>query len=243
MAGLSRLPSGARVIPARMALMQDWNVRAGESETVVSAENWLGALALALPALGMDLGAMGRLIIATDPDGTATARDPGVVWSCRSARWAPRSRPASPCPSRASRRSTPRSFASRRRRFPRRPAVAPEDETTLRPEPPAPSRTVDIHGPAREVVPRQADPLDDRLEDLFMRLGDINAAPTASDACASALSIAADLVRCDAGAVLLRTSAGNSSASAPPTAPRHGRCSTPRSPSIAASRASCGSSA
>lgn len=191
--------------------MQDWNVKAGESETVVSAENWLGALALALPALGMDLGAMGRLIIATDPDGAATARDPrsGLELSVRPVG-------AAVPPSFSMPESSFASINAPQLRVPApavppaAPAVAPEDETTLRPEPPSPSRTVEVHGPAREVVPRQVDPLDDRLEDLFMRLGDINAAPTASDACASALSIAADLVRCDAGAVLLRTSAGNS---------------------------------
>jgi hypothetical protein len=94
-------------------------------------------------------------------------------------------------------------------RVPSPPTPAAEPPPSAQPAPPAPSRTVELHGPAQEVVPRPADPLEDRLEELFMRLGDINEAASPGDACASALSIAAELVPSDAGAVLLRTRAGD----------------------------------
>jgi hypothetical protein len=191
-----------------MDLTQPWNVTAGDSETVVHADNWLGALALALPELGLDLGAMGRLIIGTEPDGTATARDPRSGLELKVRPVGAATPPDFVMPE--------SSFASINAPQLRVPAPVAEpgpppapSAPAPSPEPPPPSRTVELHGPAREVTPAVADPLEDRLETLFMRLGDINDAPTASAACASALEIAAELVRCDAGAVLLRTSAGD----------------------------------
>jgi hypothetical protein len=189
-------------------MMQDWNVKMGDAEAVVNAENWLGALALALPALGLDLGAMGRLVCATDADGSATARDPrsGVELT------------VNPVGS-----AVPPSFAMPESSFASINApqlrVAPSelaeaelelDEPAAAPSPPLPvaSRTVELHGPAQEVRPSAVNPLEDRLEELFMRLGDINDAATPSDACATALAMAAELVPSDAGAVLLRTHTG-----------------------------------
>ena len=185
----------------------------GDSEAVVSADNWLAALALALPLLGLDLGAMGRLVCATDSDGSATARDPRSGAELHISPVGRGQPPAFAMPE--------SSFASinapqLRTRAPEEPPRPAAPAPTPPPAPtPAPSRAVEPPPPAPEVQPLPEVPpepqqaLGDRLEDLFMRLGDINDASNVSEACATALSIASELVPCDAGAVLLRTQAGD----------------------------------
>ena len=59
-----------------MALTQDWRLSSGDAHADVQAENWLAALAAGLPAIGFDLGGLGRLVCATEADGSAVARDP-----------------------------------------------------------------------------------------------------------------------------------------------------------------------
>lgn len=52
-------------------------VVSGESgEVRVDASNWLGALGLALPQLGLSAGALGRLVCSVGADGSAEACDP-----------------------------------------------------------------------------------------------------------------------------------------------------------------------
>lgn len=222
-----------------MALTQDWRVISGDTTADVQADNWLGALAAALPALGLDLGAMARLVCATEADGSATARDPraGIEISIRPVGQALpptfempessfaavnvpflRARPAPPPPPAV---QTPTLRLA--------PPPAADAVPPLRAEPPPAPRapvaeappvrvepvralTMEVEGPGQELRPapvRAPAPLDDRLEELFMRLGEINAAPGVRDACAAALRIANELIPAEAGALLVRTRTGD----------------------------------
>jgi hypothetical protein len=202
-----------------MSLLQTWRVSIGDVSTEVQADNWLSALAAGLPAVGLDLGALGRLVCAMGEDGSATARDPR---SNTEVRIEPMGAPAPPSFDMPS--ST---FAA---------LYVPQLRTTpgIAPQAPAPppveaglvsnvpevearaplraSPTLELDGrgfalPTPEPSPQVA--LDDRLEDLFMRLGEISEATSISEACASALRIAAELVPSDAGCILIRTRAGD----------------------------------
>jgi hypothetical protein len=56
--------------------MAQWSVSTGEKTIGVDAPNWLGALGAALPALGLNQGALGRLVCSMGDDGGAEAYDP-----------------------------------------------------------------------------------------------------------------------------------------------------------------------
>ena len=247
-----------------MSLLQTWRVSAGGASIEVQADNWLGALAQGLPEVGLELGALGRLVCALDEDGSATARDPrggtevriepvgaptppefDMPSSTFATLYVPQLRTVSPDPGVRSNvpanevagggaastvpaapaatgfakpppyvppvaSQSPPAFVQPATSVP--PTVAP----TVPPPAAAPafraSPTLELEGggfalPVPAALPQVA--LDDRLEDLFMRLGDISEAASVSEACAAALKIAAELVPCDAGCVLVRTRAGD----------------------------------
>jgi len=56
--------------------MATWNVSTGEKSVAVEAGNWLGALSTALPQLGLNQGALGRLVCSVLDGGGAEALDP-----------------------------------------------------------------------------------------------------------------------------------------------------------------------
>ncbi len=209
-----------------MALTQDWRITFGDQSTEVLADNWLSALAQALPSIGLDLGAMARLVCATEADGSATARDPRAGIEIRIQ---PLGQPVPP-----SFEMPESSFASINVPFARVPVPEPPPAPVVRPAPvPAPAepptlvplpsplaaaperelaRTVELDGPGHQLhpaPPRPEVPFDDRLEELFLRLGEINDAANLRDACAAALRIANELIPAESGALLVRTRAGD----------------------------------
>ncbi len=203
-----------------MAASQRWRVSTGSAEVEIEAENWLGALAQGFPALGMDLGAFGRLACATDAEGGAVARDPRTGGEIRVARVVENEPPSLTMPT----SSFASLYAPQLRAPP--PVTAPvelessDDELTpidaavpANLAPPASALEADEqpeHTDETEPPPPAAPaPLDTRLEDLFMELGEIASAPTANDACLVALKIASRHVPADAGAVLIRTRHGD----------------------------------
>ncbi|MFZ5477779.1 MAG: GAF domain-containing protein [Myxococcota bacterium] len=160
--------------------MATWIVRAGARSVSVESSNWLGALGLALPSLGLSAGALGRLVCSVRPEGGAEAFDPvaGVrVLVSPAVPQAPP--PALDMPS--------ASFA---------PSLAPFEDDTIETgedeEPPAPSPAT----PAR-------------MEAVFDRCAEIAAAADGPTACDTALRVLASFVPADAGAVLVRTRGGN----------------------------------
>lgn len=252
-------------------------VVSGESgEVRVDASNWLGALGLALPRLGLSAGALGRLVCSVGADGSAEACDPvtntrlkvtplepslprvfgeedeGDAFAMTSGEWpvpegdaaelgeavpadaaaehlgavdpaadAPVGAPTPPAGPEAA--ADPQSVAT----SPRRDAAAtPEvpldafssdiEERPARPPTPGPS-------PAAE-APAQAapastptldldtfaplDPDDPRLAVLDERLAVVRASTEVRGACAAALTLTAELVPADAGAVLVLTRSG-----------------------------------
>jgi hypothetical protein len=56
--------------------MASWKVSIGLMSIDVEAGNWLSALGVALPQVGMEPGQLGRLVCAMRPDGGVNARDP-----------------------------------------------------------------------------------------------------------------------------------------------------------------------
>ncbi|MBM4365771.1 MAG: GAF domain-containing protein [Deltaproteobacteria bacterium] len=201
-----------------MAALQRWRVSTGTGEVEIEAENWLGALAQGFPALGMDLGAFGRLVCATDADGGAVARDPRTGGEIRVDRVAVNEPPSLSMPT----SSFAALYAPQLRAPP--PASAPvelessDDELTpidaaipanLPPPVPEVEAQPDHTDETEPPQPPPPAPLDTRLEDLFMELGEIASAPTANDACLVALKIASRHVPTDAGAVLIRTRHGD----------------------------------
>ncbi len=207
-----------------MATAQRWRVTSGDTEVQVAAENWLGALALGLPAIGMDLGDFGRLLCATEADGSAVARDPRTGAEIRVSAVDESAPPdfAMPTSSFAS-LYAPQLRASASAAGPVEVESSDDELTpldaaipagaTLAPAPAPPPAPVADEGVPAEITEEEplptAPPLDARLMDLFMELGEISASPTANDACLAALRVACNHVPADAGAVLVRTRQGN----------------------------------
>lgn len=188
-------------------MSQDWAVLCGEIRTEVHADNWLAALALALPQIGLDLGVMARLVCATEPDGSATARDSRGGLEIRVTPIGAAAPPTFAMPE--------SSFASINIPFARvhasPPPTAPDEPPVPRTMP-APAAAVEIEGPGAFLAvppPAPAAPFDDRMEELFLRLGEINEAATTKEACSSALRLAGELVTAESGALLVRTRAGD----------------------------------
>ncbi len=187
-----------------MTTPQQWQVTFGTGSTIVDAENWLGALALALPDLGMDLGAMGRLVCTPAEDGSATARDPRSGGVLRIVPLVSEAPPAFSMPeSSFAGVNVPHLRVVPASEDPRE-VVQSDSETGMFSVAAAPVEAA----PVEVERPPQVD-LVDRLEDLFLLLAEVSEAPTANRACASALRIASELVAADAGAVLIKTSRGD----------------------------------
>lgn len=193
-----------------MAISQQWRVSFGDNSAVVEADNWLGALAVALPQVGLDLGAMGRLVCSTNPDGSATAREPRSGGEVRVVPMDTLTPPGFEMPeSSFARINVPHLMVPAPA-----PTVVQSANESLIASPAALRAQLEAEEPTESklVLPPdfgQPSPLDDRLEDLFMRLGEVSEAGSANEACAAALRIASELVPSDAGAVLIKTSRGD----------------------------------
>jgi len=200
-------------------------VSTGSNEVEVAAENWLGALAQGIQTLGMDPSAFGRLVCATDANGGAVARDPNTGGEIRVDRVAENEPPSLSMPT-----STFAALYAPQLRAPRPVTVPVEIESsadeltpidaTIPAQLPVPAPEIPVPAPEIEVQPVRAEeteppipppptPLDTRLEELFMELGEIASSRGANDACLVALKIAARHVPADAGAVLIRTRQGD----------------------------------
>lgn len=194
-------------------MIQQWRVSFGDNSAVVEADNWLGALAQALPQVGLDLGAMGRLVCSTHPDGSATAREPRSGGEVRVVPMDSLAPPGFEMPeSSFARINVPHLMVP----APPPTVVSSANDSVI--AAPAALRAqleaeeAEEANEARLAPPvefGQPSPLDDRLEDLFMRLGEVSEAASANEACAAALRIASELVPADAGAVLIKTSRGD----------------------------------
>lgn len=166
--------------------MPKWKVSIGIMTVEAESGNWLGALGQALPQVGMEMGSLGRLVCAIDPDGTVRARDPVtdmeiLIEQLDGAAADAAAPPALNMPT----TSMGEIFDA--------PEEAPstwDDATIDRPDAPAPAA------------------LSDRMDDLFMMTGDIAEATSMRGACETALNILTQLVPADAGAVFVRTRGG-----------------------------------
>ena len=186
-------------------------------EVRVEASNWLGALGLALPMLGLSAGALGRLVCSVAADGSADAHDPLTNTRVRVA-------PVVVPP--------PPSFDMPAAGFEMRPP-SPVIETSLDEtlELPAGAEDEAADNAQREVeeideawFKTRDDPhdypfplrggdaadIDDRMTVVFERCEVIAAASDVRSACAAALTVLAELIPADAGAVLVRTRSGSS---------------------------------
>lgn len=201
--------------------MGAWKVSTGQASVEVEASTWLGALGSAVNRLGRGAGALGRLVCTVNPDGTASAVDPSSgtrfeVGPVESSGPPPRlSMPGS-------------SFAAQLASVPApRPAPPPVDpsasELSPRSTPAAPvaveagAEAVDsfdleiLDEPDPDDIPRPsagAVPVADRMFVVFERCADIASARDTRTACRTALTLLADLVPADAGAVLVRSRVG-----------------------------------
>ncbi len=177
--------------------MATWNVSMSSGSVDVEAPNWLGALGLALPRLGVPNGALARLVCSLAADGSAVATDPQTGARIQVT---PKAQVVAPPPMLVMPMSSMAGMYA---------TVAP---------PPVEAPSLDL-GPELEdyadeptpmvaAIPR-ARPLEDRMFLVFDRCGDIAAATNISAACTTALTILGDLVPADSGAVLVRTRAGD----------------------------------
>ncbi len=176
--------------------MATWNVSTASRSVEVESPNWLGALGLGLPRLGVPNGTLARLVCRLGRDGTAEATDPqtGSI-----VRVSPVARVQAPPPAFVMPASSMAGLYAAAE-----PAAEPEPELDLEPE----EDYADEPTPVAAAVPR-ARPLEDRMFLVFDRCADIAAATTIQTACSTALTILSDLVPADAGAVLVRTRAGD----------------------------------
>ncbi len=171
--------------------MPKWKVSIGIMTVEAESGNWLGALGQALPQVGMEMGSLGRLVCAIDPDGTVRARDPVTDMEILIEQVDP---PEAASAGAAAPPSLDMPSPSIGEIFDA-PEEAPatwDDATMDRPEAPAPGA------------------LSDRMDDLFMMTGDIAEASSMRGACETALNILTQLVPADAGAVFVRTRGGDS---------------------------------
>ena len=175
--------------------MATWNVSMSSGSVEVEAPNWLGALGLALPRLGVPSGALARLVCSLAADGSALATDPQTGARIQVT---PVVRVAAPPPMLVMPMSSMAGMYA---------TVAPA-------ETPPPDLGPELEDYADEPTPTAAPvprtrPLEDRMFLVFDRCGDIAAATNVQAACRVALTILSDLVPADAGAVLVRTRAGD----------------------------------
>lgn len=160
--------------------MAQWSVSTGEKTIGVDAPNWLGALGVALPLLGLSQGALGRLVCSMGDDGGAEAYDPvsGV-----------RLRVAPGAVSEVEPRQAPKTHA---------------DFST----PDVGFADVDVADGGRVAAQTPTAAPTDRLELVFDRCAEISAATDVRGACETALRILNELVPSDSGAVLVATRGG-----------------------------------
>lgn len=180
-------------------------------EVRVEATNWLGALGLALPRLGLSAGALGRLVCSVGADGSADAYDPLTSTRVRVSPVVLAPPPAFEMPVAGFAMSSPLIETSLDETL-ELPSGA-EDEAADNAQ-----REVEAIDAARAgddfaFPPRNGaaeEQGDDRMAVVFDRCGVIAAASDVRSACAAALTVLAELIPADAGAVLVRTRSGTS---------------------------------
>ena len=193
--------------------MASCTVSSGSRSVEVEAANWLGALGVALPQLGLSSGALGRLVCTIAPDGTADATDP--ITNTR-LRVAPMKTAVAP-PTFAMPMS---SLAGLYAAVPPAPGLEVEiDDADVAEE----LDEDEVTPPMARPAPQKAKPLEDRMFIVFDRCGDIAAASNVQGACSTALTILSDLVPADAGAVLVKSRGGESLRFAAAFGPRANR--------------------
>lgn len=200
-------------------------VKGESSEVRVEASNWLGALGVAIPQLGLSPGALGRLVCSVGADGSADACDPvtNVRVRIEPVELAPPPMFEMPAPDfemKAPAPGYPLIEASMDEVLELEGSdleALEEDPTTegdnLASLDAARAERVGS-GPAPVFEPTGVEEVtglsDDRMEVVFERCSVISAAADVRSACAAALTIFAELVPADAGAVLVRTRSGSS---------------------------------
>lgn len=199
--------------------MATWLVRGDAGEVRVEAGNWLGALGLAIPRLGMSPGALGRLVCSVGPDGAADACDPQTNTRLRIEPIRSEAPPPIAMPTPQFTMSPP-AFDPMRRSIDSSMDEVFELEEAL-PDEVSPDVPTEDGLAALDAARSGAGPvsmpewmgdggLDDRMELVFDRCAVIVASLDVRSACAAALTVLAELVPADAGAVLVRTRSGNS---------------------------------
>ncbi|MES2643701.1 MAG: GAF domain-containing protein [Myxococcota bacterium] len=176
-------------------MLQDWRVSDGTAEIVVEADGWLGALAVGLGAFGLEFGALGRLSCSVQESGGAIARDATTGAEFRV-------EPVNPALRRAVAAvpTLPDPVAA---------ALAQVAASAARPPDPTETGVRRIEAGRKVEATHSGSLTDDMVEDLFLRLGEVSAAASLSEASATALRIVLDLVPAGASAVLIRTRAGD----------------------------------
>ncbi|MDP2310992.1 MAG: GAF domain-containing protein [Pseudomonadota bacterium] len=209
-------------------MLQDWRVSDGTSEIVVEADGWLGALAVALGAFGLEFGALGRLSCSMQENGGVLARGstngaeflvepvtPGLSTPAM---------PDSGFPTPADPEEAADPAPAAPPEAPEAPARSPAPAPPATPVAPAILAAPVVSAPAPLVELVDDEPTaagakveaahrgaltDDMVEDLFLRLGELSSCTGLAEASAVALRIVLDLVPAGASAVLIRTRAGD----------------------------------
>lgn len=219
--------------------MGAWKVSTGRASVEVEATNWLAALGSAVSELGLGSGALGRLVCTVNPDGTASAFDPssGTRFEVGPVESGDAPPPLFSMPG--------SSFAAQLASVPA-PRPTPPPAAAPAPEPPpltmpAPPVAEPVEAGAEPIEPfdleilDEADPDDiprpsagevpvaDRMFVVFERCADIASARDTRTACRTALTLLADLVPADAGAVLVRSRVGDTLSFAAAYGPRASR--------------------
>ena len=190
--------------------MAQYVVKGESGEVQVEANNWLGALGVALPKLGMSPGALGRLVCSLGADGAAEACDPQTNTRLRiePVRLPPPPPIDMPAPDIT---MSPPAFdptaISLDSSFDEVFELEDSEEDALGAIDAARAASPDAGGAA---APAAEELTGTPMEVVFDRCAVIAAASDVRSACAAALTILAELVPADAGAVMVRTRSGTS---------------------------------
>lgn len=180
--------------------MGTWKVSTGRTAVEVEGPNWLTALGKGVVELELGQGTLARLVCRVGADGIVVADDParGLRLEIVPVVGAPAPPPALSMPG--------ASFAAMLEPVAAPPAPrAPDSPPASRPAPEP--RGVPAAIAARPAVDRP--PAADRVLAAFERAGEIAAAADVDAACRTAVTLLGELVTADAGAVLLRSRAGD----------------------------------
>jgi hypothetical protein len=202
--------------------MKTYKVSGNGVQVSVESDNWLFAVALSLPQLGLDPSSLDQLVCSMGPDGSVTVVDatnripvqidveaedaatvldipdtlpePAAAEEEPVAESAPEPAPRAP----RTRRSAPASPAEGTEAEPLPAVATPEDEPSAEiADERAAAEPMSAEARARSTAPA-------RLTEALARREEIQAAEDAESACEIALRIVTDLVEAESGAVLQR---------------------------------------